>query len=149
MEAVILIGIQATGKSTFCRERLYRTHVRLNLDMLRTRHREDVLLGALLEAKQAFVVDNTNPSREDRRRYIERAKAAGFRVVGYYFESRVAQASERNEARTEAERVPRAGLLGTAARLEQPTRDEGFDELFYVRMGEDGFDVQEWRDAVP
>ena len=63
MEAVILCGIQATGKSTFCHSRLYSTHIRLNLDMLKTRHREDVLFEACLRAKQPFVVDNTNPYR--------------------------------------------------------------------------------------
>ena len=40
MEAVIFVGLQASGKSTFYRERFSRTHVRINLDMLKTRHRE-------------------------------------------------------------------------------------------------------------
>jgi hypothetical protein len=39
VEAVIYIGLQGAGKSTFCRERLFHTHVRLSLDMLKTRHR--------------------------------------------------------------------------------------------------------------
>jgi hypothetical protein len=34
MEAVILTGIQAAGKSTFYQERFSGTHVRINLDML-------------------------------------------------------------------------------------------------------------------
>ena len=37
MQVVILIGIQGSGKSTFCRKRFFDTHVRINLDMLRTR----------------------------------------------------------------------------------------------------------------
>ena len=41
-------------------ERFFRTHVRLSLDMLRTRHRERLLFQAYLEAKQSFVIDNTN-----------------------------------------------------------------------------------------
>jgi predicted kinase len=44
MEAVILIGIQGSGKSTFCRERFFNTHIRINLDMLKTRHRERYLV---------------------------------------------------------------------------------------------------------
>ncbi|HWE94100.1 MAG TPA: hypothetical protein VG269_09070 [Tepidisphaeraceae bacterium] len=39
MEAVIFCGVQGSGKSTFFRERFFDTHLRLNLDMLRTRHR--------------------------------------------------------------------------------------------------------------
>jgi hypothetical protein len=44
MEAVVFSGVQGVGKSTFYRERFFATHVRINLDMLRTRNREDVLL---------------------------------------------------------------------------------------------------------
>jgi hypothetical protein len=31
MEAVILIGIQGSGESTFCRERFFNTHVRISI----------------------------------------------------------------------------------------------------------------------
>jgi len=87
MQAVLFCGIQATGKSTFFRERFFRTHVRISMDMLRTRYRENLLTRALLEAKQPFVVDNTNPSVEERAAYIALARAAKFQVVGYYCRS--------------------------------------------------------------
>jgi predicted kinase len=148
MEAIVLCGIQATGKSTFCRERLFLSHLRLNLDMLKTRHREDLLLRACIDAKQPVVIDNTNPTRAERQRYIEALRAAGFRIVGYYFESRIGDALARNASRTDKEPIPEVGIKGTSARLEIPSRDEGFDELFYVRLTDSGFDVQEWRDEV-
>lgn len=62
MEAIIFIGIQGAGKSTFYRHHFFNTHIRINLDMLKTRHREQIFLQACLEAKQPFVVDNTNPT---------------------------------------------------------------------------------------
>ncbi len=148
MEAILLCGIQATGKSTFCKERLFGTHVRLNLDMLRTRHREELLLRACIEGKQPFVIDNTNATRAERQRYISPAKGAGFAVKGYYFESRVADALARNARRAADERVPDVGIKGTSGRLELPSFAEGFDALFYVRVTDSGFDVQEWRDEV-
>ncbi len=144
MDVVLLIGIQASGKSTFFRERFFDTHVRLNLDMLRTRHRERLLFDACLQAKQSLVIDNTNASTAERAAYIGPARAAGFRVVGYYFRSVVAESVPRNAARTGAARIPERGIMGTAARLEQPSLDEGFDELYYVRL-EDGFVVEPWR----
>jgi predicted kinase len=82
VQAILFTGIQATGKSSFYRERFFHTHVRINLDMLRTRHRERVLLRACLDALQPFVVDNTNLTRRDRAAYIELARAAGFRGCG-------------------------------------------------------------------
>ena len=146
VEAILLCGIQATGKSTFCKERLFSTHVRINLDMLGTRHRETLLLRACLAAGQPFVVDNTTPTRRDRAPYIAAAREAGFRVLGYYFESRIADATRRNHARDPDAQVPERGVRGTHARLELPRRDEGFDELHFVRLVAAGFEVQPWRD---
>ena len=65
MEAVIFIGMQATGKSSFYLARFFHSHIRINLDMLKTRHREGLLLRACLEMQQPFVVDNTNPTGEE------------------------------------------------------------------------------------
>ena len=147
-EAVILIGIQATGKSTFFKSRFADTHVRINLDMLRTRPRERRLLEACLETGQEFVVDNTNPTREDRARYIGLARAAGFRIIGYYFGGTVRDAMARNAGRDGKARIPDKGIRGTRARLELPSPNEGFDALFYVRIaGEGEFTIEAWRDG--
>ena len=150
MEAAILCGVQGSGKSTFCRERLFHSHVRINMDMLQSRHRETLLLTACLNAKQAFVVDNTNPTTEERARYIAAARSAAFRVTGYYFESRIQDALVRNELRGPGQRVPERGVRGTFARMQLPSRKEGFDDLYYVRLGPSvgDFLVQEWRDDL-
>lgn len=147
MEAVIFIGIQASGKSTFFKERFFDTHVRVNLDMLRTHARENALLHACLSTGQSFVVDKMNQTAAQRARIIEMARAAGFRVTGYYFRSRVGDCLERNAARPGARRIPDAGVLGAAAQLERPSLEEGFDELYHVRIGEGGgFVVTPWRE---
>ncbi|MDQ6694381.1 MAG: hypothetical protein M3014_08160 [Chloroflexota bacterium] len=145
MEAVIFTGIQASGKSSFYLARFFHTHVRINMDMLRTRHRERLLLRACLEMKQAFVVDNTNPSVESRRLYIEPAKSAGFYITGYYFASGVAEAITRNNLRTGKQRIPPQAIGGTYKRLELPSYTEGYDALYRVMLGEPGqFLVEEW-----
>lgn len=149
MEAVLFIGIQGTGKSSFYKERFFTTHVRINLDMLKTKNRQQLLLGACLEAKQPFVVDNTNVTALARSYFITRAKGAGFRVVGYYFRSDVKAALLRNSQRTGIARVPDKALLSTYKQLQVPGLDEGFDALHYVRINEAGeFAVEEWQDEV-
>jgi predicted kinase len=149
MEAVLLVGLQAAGKSTFYRERFFRTHMRINLDMLKTRHREKRFVQICLETQQPFVMDNTNASRSDREVYIQSAKQAGFRVVGYYFQSRIEDCKRRNQQRHVEQQIPLPGILGTAGRLEIPSLTEGFDELFYVRIDEASrFLVEEWNDEV-
>ncbi len=87
MQLIIFIGVQASGKSTFYKQHFYNTHLRLNLDMLKTRHRENMLFEACLASKTKMVIDNTNPTKEDRVRYMQRAKDTGFKIVAYYFET--------------------------------------------------------------
>ncbi len=138
MELVVLVGIQGSGKSTFYKERFFNTHVRINLDMFRTRHREKVLFQACLETRQPVVIDNTNPGVEDRARYLGPAKAAGFRAVGYFFQVPVEDCLRRNAQRPERCAIPVGGLLGTAKRLQPPTLDEGFDALYTVTIDAQG-----------
>ena len=149
MEAVIFIGIQGSGKSSFYKERFFNSHVRINLDMLKTKYRQQLLVDACIAGKQPFVVDNTNVTEQGRAKFIDPAKAAGFRVVGYYFRSDVKAALLRNSRREGIARVPDKGLLGTYKRLQLPKREEGFDALYYVRVNEAGeFVVEEWVDEV-
>lgn len=149
MEAIIFTGIQASGKSSFYRECFFDTHLRINLDMLKTRHREDLLLRACIEAKQPFVVDNTNPSAEERVRYIEAARAGGFRVTGYYFRSSVKEALARNARRTGKTRIPEKGIFGTYKRLQVPNLEEGFSLLYHVHIDETGRFVVEEQPEKP
>ena len=142
METIILCGIQASGKSTFYKARFADSHLRLNLDMLRTRTREGVLLHACLAAKQPFVVDNTNPTAELRGRYVALAHAAGFEAHVYYLDCPLQEALQHNAARDRV--VPERAIKATARKLEVPAMDEGMDRLFFVTMTEDwGIEVQE------
>jgi predicted kinase len=149
MEAIILIGIQASGKSSFYKERFFDTHVRISLDMLKTKHRQQTLLDACLASRQPFVVDNTNATIEKRSHFISAASAAGFRVVGYYLRSHLESALTKNDQRGPLTRIPKIGLLGTYKQLQLPDRKEGFDELYYVRISDSGeFVVEEWLNEV-
>jgi predicted kinase len=148
-EAVILIGIPGSGKSTFYRQRFAETHVRINLDMLRTRHREAAFLETCLATRQRFVVDNTNATAADRVRYIAPAKAAGFTGIGYYFESKLEVCLARNAGRAGDRCIPERGVRATAKRPERPSCAEGFDRLYYVRVDPTGgFTVEDWRAEV-
>ena len=142
MEAVIFTGIQGSGKSTSYRERFFDTHVRISLDLMKTRNRERLFLQACLSTGQRFVIDNTNPRVEDRAPYIAAAKLAAFRVSGYYFETTIRDALRRNSKRTGGAVIPVPGVIGTFKRLQRPSWDEGFDELYTVTHGDnDAFRV--------
>ena len=122
MEMILFIGIQASGKTSFYLDRFFRTHVHISMDVLRTRNRERIFMETCLRAQQRFVIDNTNPARSDRARYIRAARGAKFRVIGYFFEPDPKASYERNQLRGKKERVPPAGLFGTLKSLERPVR---------------------------
>jgi hypothetical protein len=144
MEAVILIGIQGSGKSTFYQERFASTHVRINLDTLKTRHRELLLLNECIADRKDFVVDNTNPMVEQRKRYISAARAAGYRVTGYFFDVPISECIERNKGRQGKAKIAIPALYGTRKKMQPPSFEEGFDELFLVSSAGNQFGLRPW-----
>ncbi len=140
MEAIVFCGVQASGKTTYYAEHFLHSHVRISMDLLRTRHREALFLRACLESQMRFVVDNTNPTRAERARYVEPALARGYVVVAYLFETATEEALARNAARSGRRAIPVSGLLGTRKRLETPDTAEGFAEIHHVRLGRAGFE---------
>ena len=141
MECVILIGLPAAGKSTFYRERFAATHDHVSKDLLRNNRRPErrqvQLIEESLSAGRSVVVDNTNASAAVRAPLIEAARARSASVVGYYFPTDAGAALRRNRARQGRERVPDVAIFAVRKRLQPPSRDEGFDELFDVRLLED------------
>ena len=129
----IMIGLQGSGKSTFYMRALKAEFVRVNLDTLKTRAREKQLVEQCIQNGDSFAVDNTNPTKEDRARYIVPAKAAGYRIVGYFMESKLQECIKRNAGRTGNARVPDYAIAATSNRLQMPSYDEGFDQLYFVK----------------
>jgi predicted kinase len=138
MEAVIFVGVQGSGKTSFYLNSFFDTHVRISLDVVRTRQREQLLVSACLQGKQPFVIDNTNPLPSDRARYIGPARAAGFRVVAYFFETSLREAIRRNNQRSGKKKIPIPAVAGTFRKLQRPTLAEGFDALYTVTISEEG-----------
>jgi predicted kinase len=140
MDLVIFVGLQASGKSTFFRERFAATHAHVSKDLFRNNknpnRRQTQLIEATLEQGSSVVVDNTNPTVEDRLTLIELGREFGARIIGYYFESEVRRCIRRNRRRLGKERVPDVAIFATAKKLVAPSYSEGFDELFRVHITE-------------
>ena len=148
MECVILIGLPASGKSTFFRDRFAGTHDHVSKDLLRNtrqpQRRQDQLIAASLASGRSVVVDNTNPGAAVRAPIIALARMHGAEVTGYFFVTEAGDALRRNRAREGRERVPDVAIFTVRKRLEPPTMAEGFDRLFSVRLNEADrtFDVE-------
>jgi predicted kinase len=137
MEAIVLSGVQGSGKTTLCRER-FGGHVRVSLDELGSRAREAALVEECLAEGRPFVVDNTNPTAADRARYVAPAREGGFAVVGYVVAVDSREAFARNAEREGAARIPPGNVAATARRFVTPTLEEGFDELWHATAAPGG-----------
>lgn len=143
---VIMIGIQGSGKSTFYHKYLADSYVRVNLDTLKTRHQEELLISECIKDGKSFAIDNTNPTRADRQRYIPLAQYAGYKVIGYFMESKLKTCIERNNQRTGTARIPTTAIAATSNKLQMPSYDEGFDEIYFVKNDGETMVIEDWRE---
>ena len=142
---VRMMGLQGSGKSTFFMKHLKNDFVRVNLDTLKTRNQENLLISQCLSEGKSYAIDNTNPTKADRERYIPLAKENGYKVIGYFMESKIKVCIERNALREGIACVPIVAIASTSKKLEMPSYDEGFDELYYVKNDGENMTVTPWR----
>src|SRR5947199_2744458 len=102
-ELVLFVGLQGAGKSSFYRARFAATHEWVSKDRFPNNRnparRQRQLIEEALAAGRSVVVDNTNATLESRAELIALARAFGATVVGYYFQSLLADCLERNRQR--------------------------------------------------
>ena len=141
------MGLPGSGKSTFYRQRFAGTHDHVSKDAMpnarQRQRRQGQLLSESLAAGRSVVVDNTNPDVHVRAPVVAAARRHRTEIVGYFFSTDARDAVRRNRARSGRDRVPDVAIFTTRKRLELPSYDEGFDELFIVTLDESAgsFDV--------
>jgi predicted kinase len=151
MELVIMIGLQASGKTTFARSRFGETYRYVSKDLLRNNsrpaRRQRQLIEEAFQQGLSVVVDNTNPTIEERKELIDLGRLYNAEITGYFFAVQLKQCLERNHAREGKARVPDIAIFATLKRLARPSYAEGFKKLFYVdNKGDQGFEVSDWQE---
>jgi predicted kinase len=169
VELVILVGIQASGKTTYYRRYMENDYRHVSLDNWRgkgnIRKKEyDAIVAGLREVaasggeKRGLVVDNTNTTAATRRRYFDYAleffRNTGCLVwmIAYFFDEDLESCLKRNAERPKDVApgtpyyVPPEAIASFQQRLEPPTHEEGFQKVFRVRITEEGgFRVEEMK----
>ncbi|MGW0468617.1 AAA family ATPase [Streptomyces sp. NPDC003027] len=153
LDIAVLVGLQASGKSTFYGQRLAGRYALVSKDLFpraarRKQERQMRLVEAALAEGRSVAVDNTNPSPEEWRPLVAAGHAHGATVTAYWFPPDVAGSKRRNAARRDRERVPDVGIHATSTRLRRPSPADGFDAVYEVRFdGRGGFLVRPDSDA--
>ena len=143
MEMIILMGLQASCKSTFYRNHFTDTHEHISKDLLlksknknKDQKQAELIEGAFQE-QRSVVIDNTNATKLDRLLLIELGHRYEATIIGYYFQPDVSSSRKRNKQRTGKAQVPEKAIFITEHKFTPPSYDDGFDRLYYIRIAED------------
>ncbi|CAG8703016.1 10215_t:CDS:2, partial [Cetraspora pellucida] len=132
-EMVILVGYPASGKSTFAKRWLVNDgYVHVNQDALKTKQKCIKACETALKENKPVVVDNTNPSKESRKQYIDIAKQYGVPVRCFWFQASEALARHNNMYRyfssNEIRPLPEIAFNVYKSKFSEPKLEEGFQE---------------------
>ncbi|KAL1925046.1 uncharacterized protein VTP21DRAFT_4700 [Calcarisporiella thermophila] len=146
-EMIIFVGYPASGKTYFAKKRLVsQGYVHINQDTLGTRQRCTVACKAALQEGKSVVIDNTNPTAEARRAYIQLAKQHNIPTRCFWFTASEALAKHNNQFRSEVQKanpVPEIAFRMYASKFEEPKMAEGFGEIIRVNFAFDREEEEE------
>lgn len=137
LEVIIMVGCPASGKSFFCEKFLVpKGYVRVNRDKLGSWQKCVKVMEEALSEQKKVVIDNTNPNRESRKRYIEAAKKFNVRCRCFIMKVDSAHAKHNNRYRelTNSSHIKISDIIINSyfKHFEDPTVDEGFTEIVEV-----------------
>ena len=129
---VIFMGPHRSGKTYYFNWHFAGKFIHIQSDAHQTGSEEQMHVGECLENGVDFVIEITNSTKAGRSLYIQNAKAAGYRIMGYLFKTQISDHYEQydwngNSKQRYSEIVP-----ADFSQLELPDYSEGFDELYYV-----------------
>ncbi|CAG8490528.1 21222_t:CDS:10, partial [Racocetra persica] len=145
-EMVILVGYPASGKSTFAKRWLVNDgYVHVNQDALKTKQKCIKACETALKENKSVVIDNTNPSIEGRKQYIDIAKQYGVPVRCFWFQASEALARHNNMYRyfistNEVRPLPEIAFNVYKSKFSEPKLEEGFQEIKHINFIFEGSD---------
>ncbi|XP_062616591.1 bifunctional polynucleotide phosphatase/kinase-like [Saccostrea cucullata] len=138
-EVVVLVGFPACGKSFFSKTYMIpKGYVHVNRDTLGTWKKCVDMCAKSLREGQSVVIDNTNPDKETRQRYINCAKTAKVPCRCFFFTATITQArhNERYREMIDKSHQPINDMIMNTfkSKLKTPELSEGFKEIVRVNF---------------
>lgn len=133
---VLMIGYPGVGKSVFV-ENMILPHglVYVNRDTLKTMKKCIDLADKSLKNSKSVVIDNTNPSRDARKAFIDLAKKYKAHIIVFDFIADFEIAYRLNKARLESglgHVLPVVAFVRFRMQYQAPHKHEGIDEIYHV-----------------
>ncbi|GAA5912573.1 hypothetical protein JCM6882_004806 [Rhodosporidiobolus microsporus] len=162
-EVILFVGFPGSGKTSFFKKHFApQGYVHVNQDTLKTRPACINLVRSCLASTppKSCVVDNTSPSKQVRQEYLTliRSSFPGVKVRCFYFTApielamhnsvyRAAYASTDQGNGRKRDVLPMIAFQGFAKNFQQPSMDEGFDEVKQINFKFDGSpeELKKWQ----
>ena len=131
---VLMCGPPSCGKTTFVRTHLPEfTHI--NRDTLKSMDRCEQVLRESLQNGQSAIIDNTNPDRASRKRFIDAARSFDGKLLCIHWRVTKELALHLNQVRVQAtrgqvKRIPTIVYHMWFEKYEPPIQNEGFDRIY-------------------
>lgn len=137
IEMVILVGKQASGKSHLCENYFVPNgYQRINRDTLGTVAKCEKVARETLKAGKSVIIDNTNPSIEDRKKFIEIAKELSIPVRCLVMNTPDVIIEHMNLFRertiANSRRIPQVAYNMFNKKFQEPNKSEGFSDIVKV-----------------
>ena len=78
-------------------------------------------------------------------RFSRAASNEGYKIIGYFLESKIKDCIERNNQRVGKACIPAKAIAATSNKLQLPSYDEGFDKLYFVKNNGSDMVIEDWR----
>ena len=132
---MLIVGRSASGKSTL-QERYFTPHgyTTVSRDTLGTQEKCLKATASALKSGKSVVIDNTNPSKEVRKPYVDLAKGTKVPVRCIYLDMPADLSSHlnyfrQNQSKGTKRRVPAVGYRVFEKNFQLPEASEGFTEV--------------------
>lgn len=144
-EMILMVGSPCCGKTSFVKE-YFPDYIRINQDTLKTKAKcLKTTENALQKSSQSIIIDNTNPSKEVRKEYINLAKKYNYKVRIIIKETTKDLSDHLNIVRCRKEgfdkRLPDIAFRMFWSKYQIPTLEEGVKEIINVPFKADKEDL--------
>ncbi|KAJ3119184.1 hypothetical protein HK098_005699 [Nowakowskiella sp. JEL0407] len=154
-EIVVCVGFPACGKSTFAKKIFESNgYVYVNQDTLKTKAKCISVCKNSIANSNSVVIDNTNLDKETRKSYIDIAKQHDVPIRCFHFDVEIEICKHNDGFRAgmsgwmhmeEADKRERISSMVYAMgkkKFQEPTKDEGFEEVITIEFVPEFSDVK-------
>jgi len=139
-EIIIMTGLPGSGKSSFVKNNL-QDYIVINQDTLKTKEKclKETKLALLAPGDKSIVIDNTNPSPDTRKEYINLAKRYNYNVRSITMKTEPELAKHLTKVRcrinpVKYKPIPKIAFNIYNKKFIKPSIDEGFDQVIDIPL---------------